>query len=426
MALYSKPSLINVVWAAGGDRVSPGEVKYSLGWLSEIPPRQYFNFIDWKQDQWIAYSNQIGIPEWDNNTEYQANKSIVQGSNGIVYQCLVTGVNINPVGDTQSRWRRTAIEDAPANGKQFVRVNNSWAEFNGSLYADKVHTHTTSQVVGLDADLGRKLNIAGEAPTLTSTARVTLVLQSSANTTNGVRGMTGGLDSWFIGRSDVTNNNLEISATLNGTRLTLRSDRLEANKNIYVGNNPVFHDGNRPKWNQIEDVPVNIGIPLGGIIIWSGAASAIPSGWALCDGTSGTPNLRDRFVVGAGGRWSVGGAGGSADAVVVSHTHTGTTGNNNVGHTHSGTTNSAGAHTHGVPTANGDSNNNRGALDPSNQSPIRSDTITTSAGAHTHSFTTAGQSANHNHAFTTAASGVAGTDKNLPPFYALCYIMRIN
>ena len=42
-------------------------------------------------------------------------------------------------------------------------------------------------------------------------------------------------------------------------------------------------------------------IPINGIIMWSGSVATIPSGWALCDGTSGTPDLRERFIVGAGG-----------------------------------------------------------------------------------------------------------------------------
>ena len=64
-------------------------------------------------------------------------------------------------------------------------------------------------------------------------------------------------------------------------------------------------------------------VPSGGIIIWSGAANAIPSGWVLCDGNNGTPDLRNRFIVGAGsgGNYSVGDNGGSADATLVSHTH---------------------------------------------------------------------------------------------------------
>jgi hypothetical protein len=62
--------------------------------------------------------------------------------------------------------------------------------------------------------------------------------------------------------------------------------------------------------------------PSGGIIIWSGSAVSIPGGWVLCDGLNGTPDLRDRFVVGAGSTYAVGATGGSANAVLVSHTHT--------------------------------------------------------------------------------------------------------
>jgi microcystin-dependent protein len=41
------------------------------------------------------------------------------------------------------------------------------------------------------------------------------------------------------------------------------------------------------------------GVPVGGIIMWSGSVPSIPDGWALCDGANGTPNLRGRFIVGA-------------------------------------------------------------------------------------------------------------------------------
>ena len=52
-------------------------------------------------------------------------------------------------------------------------------------------------------------------------------------------------------------------------------------------------------------------IPSGLISLWSGSTATIPSGWALCDGTNGTPNLRDRFVVGAGASYEVNATGGS-------------------------------------------------------------------------------------------------------------------
>ena len=52
--------------------------------------------------------------------------------------------------------------------------------------------------------------------------------------------------------------------------------------------------------------------PSGGIIIWSGTANNIPSGWKLCDGTNGTPDLRSRFVIGASSTYPKGSIGGEA------------------------------------------------------------------------------------------------------------------
>ena len=64
------------------------------------------------------------------------------------------------------------------------------------------------------------------------------------------------------------------------------------------------------------------GVPSGSIILWSGAANAVPAGYVLCNGTNNTPDLRNRFVVGAGSTYAVGATGGSANATVVAHTHT--------------------------------------------------------------------------------------------------------
>ena len=55
-----------------------------------------------------------------------------------------------------------------------------------------------------------------------------------------------------------------------------------------------------------------------------GAVGSIPSGWYLCNGQNGTPDLRDSFILGAGNTYAVGATGGSTDAIVVSHTHTAT------------------------------------------------------------------------------------------------------
>ena len=60
-------------------------------------------------------------------------------------------------------------------------------------------------------------------------------------------------------------------------------------------------------------------VPIGGIIAYTGSLNALPLNYHLCDGTDGTPDLRDRFIVGAGSSYAVGATGG-----VTTHTHTAT------------------------------------------------------------------------------------------------------
>ena len=135
-------------------------------------------------------------------------------------------------------------------------------------------------------------------------------------------------------------------------------------------------------------------LPSGTIVLWSGSVAAIPTGWVLCNGSNSTPDLRNRFVVGAGSTYAVGGTGGSADAIVVSHTHTGTTASN-------------GAHNHTYTASEYNCNQNSGQT----QAGASTTGTTSSAGAHTHTF-------------TTDSTGSSGTNANLPPYYALCYVMK--
>jgi len=78
----------------------------------------------------------------------------------------------------------------------------------------------------------------------------------------------------------------------------------------------------------LVDGPITGGgsIPIGGIIMWSGATNAIPAGWRLCDGGGGTPDLRNRFVVGAGSSYGVNAKGGKSSITLSvnqmpSHNH---------------------------------------------------------------------------------------------------------
>lgn len=65
-------------------------------------------------------------------------------------------------------------------------------------------------------------------------------------------------------------------------------------------------------------------VASGIIIMWGGSIDNIPDGWYLCDGNNGTPNLTNRFIVGAGSTYNVDDVGGSANAIISAHTHTAT------------------------------------------------------------------------------------------------------
>lgn len=141
-------------------------------------------------------------------------------------------------------------------------------------------------------------------------------------------------------------------------------------------------------------------IPSGVIVMWSGSIATIPSGWYLCDGNNSTPDLRNKFVIAANAddsgtaKTSVTGSatqsGGSKDAIVVSHTHTIT----DPGHNHT---------------------YNRDSLDNLDGGPF-SRRSGTGADSNTTSTATTG--------ITIDSSGSSGTNANLPPYYALAYIMK--
>lgn len=119
------------------------------------------------------------------------------------------------------------------------------------------------------------------------------------------------------------------------------------------------------------------GVPRGIIAMWSGAADAVPAGWALCNGSNGTPDLRGRFVLGAGGTYAVGAKGGEE--------------------THTLTAAEMPKHSHDIGYYDGSSSNTLLCADSGAQGRR------TSVGA-------TGSSQPHN---------------NMPPYYALYYIMKL-
>jgi hypothetical protein len=145
--------------------------------------------------------------------------------------------------------------------------------------------------------------------------------------------------------------------------------------------------GSTPTWGS--------GFVAGMIMLWSGSSASIPSGWVLCNGSNSTPDLRNRFVVGAGSTYAVGATGGSADAIVVSHTHTATV--SDPSHSHTSPFNKTNLAGTGGNDIGGESRSATGW----------------SVNAATTGITV-----------SNSTTGSSGTNANLPPYYALCYIMK--
>jgi hypothetical protein len=152
-------------------------------------------------------------------------------------------------------------------------------------------------------------------------------------------------------------------------------------------------------------------VPSGFIGMWSGTIATIPSGWYLCNGSNSTPDLRNRFIIGADAdvtsiaKTSVTGTGtqtgGTKDATAISHTHTATSTVTDPGHNHNI-----------LPTLAGTTANFGSYLQTATTSGSFGSANTASA--------TTGISV----ATSVSTTGSSGTDANLPPYYALAFIMK--
>lgn len=170
-------------------------------------------------------------------------------------------------------------------------------------------------------------------------------------------------------------------------------------------------------------------LPVGSIIMWFGSVQNIPQGWALCDGTNGTPDLRGRFIIGAGGGVALGETGGSTTTSASgNHNHGGSTASHTLttqqipSHSHGGWYNTGfergiaqappiGSQRSGVVIP-GVTRNDAGSLDTTNNS-AQSNSLTTPVGGgqgHSHGISDSGS---HTHTVT-------------PPYVGVYFIMRVS
>jgi hypothetical protein len=175
--------------------------------------------------------------------------------------------------------------------------------------------------------------------------------------------------------------------------------------------------------------------------MWSGSRDQIPDGWGLCDGNNNTPDLRNRFIVGAGGDYAVGNTGG-ADAVALVESQM-------PSHTHSGATTSDGKHRHIIPIKHNDHGTELDWIGPNNAwcdvqffdrsgdpgtwsgvdrwawTYDRDQTCNWAVNVHPAPSAPQDGEGRHYHAIQTYSAGGSGAHENRPPYYALCFIMKL-
>jgi hypothetical protein len=243
--------------------------------------------------------------------------------------------------------------------------------FTGDISLDEI-TCRNANVTGI-ATVGTGLYVNGE-----------LYDEDGDNGSSGqILSSTGSGINWIDANTTSVANSINVGTNLNSTD----ADQFVTFVGSNSGNNPIRVDTDlkyNPSTNRLTagsfagDGSALTGVEsfvTGMIIAWYGASNAIPTGFVLCDGNNNTPDLRDRFIIGAGNNYNVGVTGGSKDAVLVSHFHT--------------TLNYVARSNYAEPRNFG-----------------------------------VGTDGNLNNTGDTDTKGESGTDKNLPPYHALCYIMK--
>lgn len=359
---------------------------------------------------WTAQTGTAGtaVAAAGSNTQIQFNDSGVIGAN--------TQFTYNKVTDTFN------VGNIVANGSGLTNVNA----------ANVVGTHSNLSVVG-DSSLNGLVNINGNitansnvsvtgAATITGSLTVSGVVKgvtATAGTANTQLATTE-----FVVGTIATESLLKAniaSPTFTGTPRAPTASQL-APTGTQVATTQYVKDA-------VSTVTALFGttnIPTGGIIMYTGVTA--PSGWALCNGQNGTPDLRDKFVIGAGNNYAYGTTGGYANTVLPVHTH-------NAVSTFTGYR--MGDHSHNI-------------VDPGHNHSFRigqgAGTLQPPLGGWNYVGTYLGTAFNlHNQPAATgiviqpASAGVPGgavataievtgsptANTNIPPYYALCYIMKL-
>jgi hypothetical protein len=259
--MTDKPNLTRV-WAGtapGGNVVDPDTVtagKFAAGWQAEVPPFEYFNFIQKQITEGLAHINEQGIAVWDDLTTYPVG-GLAKGSDGNLYKALVSQNDNDPVSDSGTNWidweasnrviRVTSVSSlkilTATNGeaayltKRAIENDNGGGNFvfdSSDLSAKLVTLSSTSQSVNSTSNV-----ITDTAHGLSNGDGVTVELS--------VNGLGGNELYWVVNRADDT---YQLSETYGGSPVSLTGTTnftakrlLDPLMGVYVSNDRLGKDG---------------------------------------------------------------------------------------------------------------------------------------------------------------------------------------
>jgi hypothetical protein len=371
----------------------------------------------------------------------------------------ITGANLNITGRIDSQTVTTTgiitgsvlvstVSDiAPLNVTSSIQVPNLYA--SRAAIADATTNGLTTASIFANTSITDAI-ISGNNSTISATLRTINANVGTFGNTLAVPQLTVDAKGRITAVSNITitfpsqtliSNTAEITAntTFGTPGLNLTTTGVTAGTYGGAVSVPQITVDAKGRITNLSSIPVNstlntlnLGIPVGTIAMWSGPLNTVPDGWQIADGTNGTIDLRNRFVVGAGNTYAPGATGGSADSIVPAHTHTATStstftgaalgthshGVTDNGHTHT-VTNTGGAHNAAVPGGNYAAGSGFGGTAQGSASSTSTTGISIQAqSAGTPSGTVATST-------SISTQGSSATNANLPPYYALYYIQKI-
>lgn len=262
------------IWASIGDVVAPDVEKIAEGWLVEVVPRQYWNWMQNRTDTNLAYLFQHGIPEWDATVEYIANKSYVTYADA-VYKAILTGTNQNPT--TATTYWKVAFATSTA---ALEALKETTPAADKLPYFNSASTATTTTITPLartlldDTTQGEMLTTVGAQPvdaTLTALAGVTTA-------TNKLPYFTG------VDTAAATD------LTAFGRSLIDDADATAARATLVLNNVDNTSDANKPV-SVAQQAALDLKAPL-----VSPTFTGIPAGPTAAAGTSSTQFATTAFV----------------------------------------------------------------------------------------------------------------------------------